>query len=62
MLYLQNLGRTIGDRRNWPALIMAGALTFLGAQLLDLFGLDSALWMFPVIALAALAARPFLKI
>jgi len=51
----------MSDRRNWPIIAIAGALTFLGSQIFEAWGLDSAAWIIGLIAIIALAARPFIR-
>jgi hypothetical protein len=61
MLSFKSVGQAIDDRRNWPIMALAGALVFLGSQIFEALGLDSAAWMIALIVIIALAARPFIR-
>ena len=56
-----SFGRVIGNRRNWPVIGAAGALVFLGSQLLQSLGLDSAGWMIALIVLVTIAAARYFQ-
>ena len=53
--------RAIGNRRNWPVIGAAGALVFLGSQLLKSLGFDSASWIIALIVLVTIAAARFVQ-
>lgn len=56
-----SVGRAIGNRRNWLVIGAAGALVFLGSQLLQSLGLDSAGWMIALIVIITIAARRYFQ-
>ncbi len=61
MFSFRSMGQVLGDRRNWSIIAIAGALVFLGSQIFEAWSLDSAAWIFALIAVIAFAARPFMK-
>lgn len=61
MISFQSVGRVVNDRRNWPVIIISGAAVFIGSQLFEAFGLDSAVWIITLIAIIAMVARSFIK-
>lgn len=61
MISFQSVGRVVNDRRNWPVILFAGALAFLGSEVFDAIGLDSVVWTVALIFIIAVAARPFIK-
>lgn len=61
MISFASLGQTVSNRRNWPAILCAGALVFLGQQLLEGAGFTSGLWIIALIVLASLAVRPLMR-
>ena len=61
MLSFRSIERVVNDRRNWPVIIVAGAVVFIGSLLFEAFGLDSAVWVIALIAIIAIAVRSFIK-
>ena len=61
MLSFRNLGLAINDRQNWPVIISAGAAVFLGSQIFEALGVESAVWTIALIFVISLAARPYVK-
>jgi hypothetical protein len=57
-----SISRALGDKRNWAAFLLAGAVVFLGAQVLEAWDFNSAASVIALIALATLMVRPLLKV
>jgi hypothetical protein len=56
-----SVGRAIANRQNWPVFGAAGALVFLGSQLLKSLALDSAGGIMALIVLITIVANPYFQ-
>ena len=61
MLRFRDLRLALNDGRNWPLIFTAGALVFIGSQIFEVLGFDSAVWIIALIFMISFAARPFIK-
>ena len=61
MLSFRSVVRVVNERRNWLVILIAGSVVFLGSELFEAIGLDSAVWTVALIVMIAIAARPLIN-
>ena len=57
----EEVSRALGEKRTWSALLLAGAIVFLGNEALEALEIKNAVSVTALILLAAFLARPLLK-